>query len=109
MNQSQRLLDPPVTFDGQTFHRSGKEAFRALWSDVRRITGYKIDMFSWDEIRMDFELVGGRIVVVTEESAGFGDLMKEVERRFPSVVGWHAKVSQPPFAECRTVLHEVAL
>jgi hypothetical protein len=107
--KQEKHLDPPVTFDDQTFGRPGKYAFQASWSDIRRIIGYKIDMFSWDEIRMDFELVGGTVVVVTEESAGFGDLMKEVERRFPSVVGWYAKVSQPPFAECRTVLHDVAL
>jgi len=102
-------LDAPIAFDKQYFHRAGKDAFRAAWNDVRRIVGYKVDMFSWDEIRIDFYLADNATVVVTEESPGFSEFMKEVERRFQSVVGWHAKISQPPFESNTTVLYEAAL
>ena len=99
-------IDPPVTFDETGFGRPGPDGFTAAWSDVRRITGYKIDMLTWDEIRMDFYLAIDLTVIVTEESPGFADFMREVEHRFPSVSGWHSKVSQPVFAPCTTVLYE---
>jgi len=99
-------LDPPVSFDENGFWRPGPNAFTVGWADVRRITGYKIDMFTWDEIRMNFDVATGMTVVVTEESPGFTEFMEEVERRFSSVNGWHSKISQPAFAPCTTVLYE---
>ena len=98
-------LDAPVIFSEEHFQREAPEAFSASWSDVQRITGYKIDMFAWDEIRVEFALQGGNTVVVSEESPGFPEFMAEVERRFPSAVGWHSKISQPAFAPCTSVLH----
>ena len=105
----QKPLDPEVVFDTKEFSRPGKNGFRAAWSEIQRIVGYKIDMFSWDEIRIEFELRDGMLVVVTEESVGFPEFMQEVERRFPSSLGWHGKIAKPAYAESRTVLYEPTL
>ena len=75
------------------------------WDDIQRITAYKIDMFSWDEVRMEFK-TREKAVVITEESPGFVQFMAEVVRRFPSTSEWHSKVSQPAFDPCPTTLFE---
>jgi len=105
----QKPLDPEVVFDTSEFGRPGRNGFRAAWCEIQWIVGYKIDMFSWDEIRIEFELRDGMLVVVTEESTGFPEFMEEVERRFPSALGWHGKIAQPAYAESRTVLYERTL
>ncbi len=74
------------------------------WDAIVRITGYKVDLLTVDEIRMEVALSTGTSVVYSEESPGFGALMVELEHRFPSVVGWHAKVAHPAFAASTTVL-----
>ena len=104
--ETPRPLDQPMRFDESTFSRPGQDGFAAAWSDVRKIVGYKIDLLMVDEIRMDFQLATNVTVVITEENLGFSEFMVEVERRFQSVAGWHAKVSQPPFAVSATVLYE---
>lgn len=98
-------LDEPVDFSQEFFSRPGSDGFTARWADVRQIIGYKVDLFSWDEIRLDFHLSTGLTVVITEESPGFDAFMNEVQRRFPSLEGWHAKLSQPPFAASRAILY----
>lgn len=99
-------LDEPIAFDQETFSRPGQNGFTARWADIRRIVGYKIDLLTVDEIRVDFELKTNVTVIVTEESPGFGAFMSEVERRFPSVEGWFAKIAQPPFAPVNAVLYQ---
>jgi hypothetical protein len=96
----------PVGFDDQAFWRSPPDPFRAQWSSIRRIMGFKVDCFSVDQIRMEFSFEPGNFVVVTEDSPGFRQLMEEAERRFPSLEGWFQKIFLPPFAPCITLLYE---
>jgi hypothetical protein len=106
LRREPRPLDGPVSFDDRLFWRDFPNPFKVEWCMVRRITGYKMDLLTWDEIRMEFALANWSSVVVTEESPGFPQFMQEVERRFPAVADWHGRISQPPFAPRTTVLFE---
>jgi hypothetical protein len=75
------------------------------WSSIVRITGYKVDLFTTDEVRFEIESASGNTLIISEESPGFRELVIELESRFPSLVGWHAKVAHPPFEPCTTVLY----
>ena len=101
-------VHPDLAFDDTGFSSNGKPSWRAAWSEVRRITAYKIDLFTVDEIRVEFALQSGDALVIAEESPGFEALMLELVQRFPSATGWHGKVVQPAFASRVTVLYECA-
>ena len=95
-----------LDFNDAGFSCTGASPWRATWSEVRRITAYKIDRLTVDEIRVDFELQDGVARVITEECSGFEGLMLELVRHFPTVSGWHGRVVQPAFAPSVSVLFE---
>lgn len=105
MSSSAKPLDGPVTFDELAFGVALPKPRGLDWSSIEKIIIYKVDLLTYDEIRVQFEHQEGA-VVITEESPGFGDLMKEAVRRFPVTADWHVKVSQPAFATCEIVLYE---
>ena len=105
-SRTHQPLDGAVEFDEQEIHVQPPTEKRITWAQIDRIVTYKIDLLTYDEIRVQFENRNGDAIVVTEESPGFVALMHEVVRRFPSAQDWHAQVSQPPFVECWTVLYE---
>ncbi len=98
----------PDGFDQETFSRPGRDGFIARWADIWRIVGCKIDLLTADEIRVNFELCTNVTVIITEESPGFDVFMNEVERRFPSVEGWFARIAQPPLAPANAILYQQA-
>jgi hypothetical protein len=95
---------PPVAFDASGFRLGTDEL---AWSNVLTIVAYKVDLFTVDEINVEFTHANG-VLVVTEENPGFAEFMDEVVNRFPTALGWYSKVSQPAFATCTTVLYEKA-
>ncbi len=105
LSSSAASRDGQVTFDEHSFRVASPNSRELAWSHIQRITAWKIDLLTHDEIRVQFEHHDG-VVIVTEESPGFGDFMTEVVRRFPTAEGWHPKLSQPAFATAETVLHE---
>ena len=98
--------EPVLDFDDLGFSCAGESPWRATWPEVKRITAYKIDHLTVDELRVEFALQDGIARVITEESPGFEKLMHELARRFRTVSGWHARVVQPAFAPSVSVLYE---
>ena len=108
LRRSAEPAQPVVDFDGTGFSCGGESPWRAAWSEVKRITAYKIDRLTVDEIRVDFALQDGITRVITEDCPGFDALMLELVRHFPTVSGWHGRVVQPAFAPRVSVLYERA-
>ena len=106
LRQPAEPAEPIVHFDNAGFSCDGESPWRATWLEVKRITAYKIDRLTVDEIRVDFALRDGSTRVLTEESPGFDELMLELARRFPTVSGWRDRVVQPAFATSISVLYE---
>jgi hypothetical protein len=105
LNRPAEPAEPVVDFDDAGFNCAGESPWRATWSEVKRITAYKIDRVTVDEIRVDFALRDGTTRVITEESPGFDELMGELARHFPTVSGWRDRVVQPAFAPSVSVLY----
>lgn len=84
---------------------------RIEWPDVVQISAYKIDLFGFDEIRLDFDTArdDGMVVCVSEEEEGWDGLIEAIERVFPGIqkwTDWFPQVAVPAFAENRTALWE---
>ncbi len=76
------------------------------WASVREIFAFKVDLFTYDTIRLGFRVSDdGQYREVDEGCEGFRELLAEVERRFETVdKDWWSKVAFPTFATNRTTL-----
>ncbi len=99
--------DGAIEFDRHEVRILPPSEQRMRWDHVHRIVAYKIDLLTYDEIRIRLESADERAVVVSEESPGFDAFMDELVLRYPMASDWHAKVSQPPFAESRTIIFDL--
>jgi hypothetical protein len=75
------------------------------WNDVTEIIGYKIDLFTYDSVRIRLTLDKQISVEIDEDQSGFDDFAVELEKRFPSIKDWRLKIIQPPFARNETLLY----
>ncbi|KFN49090.1 hypothetical protein P873_12415 [Arenimonas composti TR7-09 = DSM 18010] len=87
--------DGALHFDDAGFRRAPPDGFAAAWNEVVRISGWRSDLWSPDEVRIQVDLAGGDVVVFGEESPGFPALMVAFEQRFPPVAGWFERIALP--------------
>lgn len=99
--------DPPVSVDqsGFSFTPQDGHECRVRWSDIHEIRAFKLDLLTWDEVRFTFRVAPDLWIDISEEQAGFDDLVTELESRFPTVRGWQAAVIKPDFTRNETVLY----
>jgi hypothetical protein len=80
------------------------------WTTVRRISTYKLDLSTIDEIRLVLDY-GGAVpmhIEVSEEQPGFEQFRTFVEKYFCFANGWWESVMKPAFARNEAVLYERA-
>jgi len=76
------------------------------WAEVDRIVGYKLDLFTTDEICLELH-VGDRVIRFSESTRGWYQFMKRLKVIFPGIPnGWDWDVVKRPFASNYTVLFE---
>jgi hypothetical protein len=90
--------------DGFALRGSEKEVL-VSFAEVCAIHAEKIDLYSFDEIRVTFGRKKKESVEISEESLGYDELMARVISRFPaSDAQWFSKVAHPAFAPCPTTI-----
>jgi hypothetical protein len=78
------------------------------WRDIKKITAYKVDLFTTDEICMDIMLAQDS-VTISEEAGGWPAFSAAVLQQFPSILkDWEGVIAQPPFATNLTILYEAS-
>ena len=76
------------------------------WRDIQKITAYKIDLFTTDEICMEIMLVEDS-VTISEEIIGWPAFSAAVLEQFPSIPkDWEWVIAQPAFATNYTALYQ---
>lgn len=95
-----------LTDTGFEYLRNDEVDFEVRWQDVSGIAAYKEDLFSVDQICLAFRSkLTLEYARVTEENAGYDELVGEIERRYPDHdADWWGKVAQPPFQFRWTVI-----
>ena len=96
-----RRSDPPIELHDSGFSVDGRDV---AWGRVIEIRAYKLDLYTYDEIRFSFLLDSGCSMEISEEQPGFTAFVAAMTARFPSTSDWHSRVSQPAFARNETVL-----
>ncbi len=73
--------------------------------EIAKIEVYKMDCFSWDEIRMDVYLTDGTIHVKSEEDDDWIDFLAVVDDLPGFVTDWYDRVLLPAFKENRMIIY----
>jgi len=88
--------------------RRRQAVWRCALEDIVRIDAYKRDQTVVDLICFDIWYeTGGESWMVTahEDLEGWEDLTAQLRTLDGFDAGWFARVSHPPFAECRTLVY----
>lgn len=84
----------------------GESMWRISWAAIRRITARKYDLLTTDALGLAISLADGRTYDVTEDVEGYGDLLREMYRRFPEISpGWEREITIPAFQTNERVIY----
>jgi hypothetical protein len=76
------------------------------WAEVDRIVGYRLDLFTIDEMCLELH-VKDRAIRFSESTPGWYRFLGELRTVFPVIrENWDWEVTIPPFATNYTVLYE---
>lgn len=93
-----------IVDDGFTV--SGDCSRHIRWEEITKISAYKVDLGTVDQICMGvYTFRSVNCVELQEEWGGYKLLVAEIERRFNIAAGWWPKVAHPAFQENYTVLY----
>jgi hypothetical protein len=101
---------PKILTTSEGFCFEGASWAPVKWAAVRRISTYKLDLLSTDEIRLVFEYDDAvpMHIEVSEEQPGFQQFRTLTEKRFCFAGDWWETVMKPSFARNDAVLYERA-
>jgi hypothetical protein len=72
---------------------------------IKKIIAYKLDLITWDEIRMDIIYMDGSSFTISEDDEKiFGEFIRAIENDPKFDRGWKSKVYLPAFARNETVV-----
>jgi len=95
-----------ITSDKRGFRVTGPKVDCAMrWDKVHRITAWKVDLLTFDEIVLRVD-DGAAAIQLTEEADGFDAFRVLMEQSLGVDDAWWAVVAQPAFAPCPTTVFE---
>ena len=99
---------PVIHVGSDGFRVSSAESQLVSWSSIRRISTYKMDLVTTDDIRLLIEFDGtlaGMEIELSEEQPGFDQLKSVLEHHFDFQLGWWEAIVKPPFEPNQSVLY----
>src|SRR5688500_12113210 len=100
--------NPAIHVSSEGFRVGSAESQLVSWSSIRRISTYKMDLVTTDDIRLLIEYDGALAVMeaeLSQEQPGFDQLKRAMEDHFDFPIGWWEAVVKPPFQPNQTVLY----
>jgi hypothetical protein len=83
-----------------------KDFIQFEWKEIQRLTGFKIDKLTIDDICLKIESENN-IFSVTEEFVGWRLFINQILIEFPEIdKNWEGKVALPPFERKETELYK---
>ena len=74
------------------------------WDELVKISAYKLDWLTIDEIRLVFVADSGGTMQISEEHQGFPQLFEALQEHIPGFLDGWGQVMQPAFARNETIL-----
>ncbi|MCL9806644.1 hypothetical protein NAT51_14000 [Flavobacterium amniphilum] len=77
------------------------------WTGIQALFGYKVDLYTLDEIRMDVFCDDDILFTISEETPGWYVFLKKIEEQFPAIKqNWNLEIAFPAFSANLTLLYE---
>jgi len=75
------------------------------WSDIEKITAYKADLMTFDDLRLDIDF-GEVVLTLSEDVVGWSEFIEMLPEKLTGVlVDWESKVIPTPFATNLTLIY----
>lgn len=82
-----------------------KEEYIA-WDEIQKLVAFKIDLLTYDEIRLQIHLENGAVFEFGEEIPGWFQFLVRSKEQFPSINPlWEVDISSPAFEKKETVIY----
>ena len=79
---------------------------KIFWSEIERMTAYKADLITIDQLRLDIEF-RGLTLPISEDTPGFFQFIVKTKEVFPTIAkDWDLKIIHPAFEANVTVIYE---
>lgn len=92
--------------EGFSFYVGEDERWRVRWDEIEQIVAYKLDLFTVDQLRLDFLTHTGAKITIHEDLDGFNEFRERMDASLPHIKpGWWSMVVFPAFDENRTVIY----
>lgn len=95
-------------FQWRSLKNAKESPIRVVWADVRRVVVFKIDLLTYDEIRLRFLKADDQGVEVSEQVKGWSELTDALPRFLPGcrpLSEWIWTVTTPAFARNETQIY----
>jgi hypothetical protein len=77
------------------------------WSSIKALYGYKVDLFTVDEICLDIFYEIEKQIRITEETKGWYIFLEKLQIQFPQIKKhWEIEIAFPAFETNFTLLYE---
>ena len=102
--KSKRIEKIELTNNGFQVNCGG-EITQFQWSEIEKLTGFKVDQFTIDDICLKIES-NNKTAYVTEEFQGWRNFMNKILNEFPQIdKNWEGIMTKPAFKRNETELY----
>jgi hypothetical protein len=74
------------------------------WSDISKVTAYKLDLLAIDQVCLDVETTD-ITYKLNEEQTGWMELVIAMNKALDLADDWYVQIIQPPFERNETILY----
>ncbi len=76
------------------------------WQEIDKVTAYKIDLLSTDEIRLFVQAENGKQFEISESTKGWFQFVEKIKEKFPNISKtWEIDITNPAFERKETELY----
>lgn len=87
-------------------YSSGKINRLFIWEDIIKITAYKVDLITIDEVRLDI-LDNNGSITIGEEHNFWGNFIIKLSEQYSEIdTKWFSKIVKPTFENNETILYQ---
>lgn len=77
------------------------------WNEINKLTAYKLDLLTTDEICLFVQAENGKQFQITESTKGWFQFTKKVKEKFPNISeNWEVEIANPAFERKETELYD---
>ena len=76
------------------------------WKEIQKLTGYKVDLYTTDEICLIVQVENGKSFEITESTKGWFQFIQKIKEQFPTInKTWEMDIAVPAFERKETELY----